>query len=186
MLDLPALGGYLSERHSRDLFRLETLAHYDVASDDEDFDRYLDGEPAPTASAKRPWLDRLRGDTAIGRKWRRVHVLRPPLSDYLRYECEWGYTYNTEAGEDVRILDVSQAPAGAEILLSVGDFFVIDGGEALRVDYDERGRFRGAIPVDQAMFDSYQVLADSSWHLSVPFNRWWQVHPQYHRMNWSS
>jgi len=24
----------------------------------------------------------------------RVHVLRTPLSDYLRFECEWGYAYN--------------------------------------------------------------------------------------------
>ncbi|MGH3929687.1 MAG: DUF6879 family protein [Pseudonocardiaceae bacterium] len=68
-------------------------------------------------------LDQLRAGTAAGRQWRRVHVLRSPLNDYLCYECEWCYTYNVAAGEDVRILDVAETPAG-EALLSVGDFFV--------------------------------------------------------------
>ena len=48
-------------------------------------------------------MDRLRADTAADRRWRRVHVVELPLSDYLRYECEWGYTDNAAHGEDVRI-----------------------------------------------------------------------------------
>ncbi len=45
-------------------------------------------------------------------------MLRTPLSDYLRYECEWGYTYNVTAGEDVRILDLATAPPGTDVLQS--------------------------------------------------------------------
>lgn len=76
-------------------------------------------------------LDQLRADTAAGRRWRRVHVLRFPLNDYLRYECEWCYTHNVAAGEDARILDATETPTGAA-LLSVGDFFVTDGEHAVR------------------------------------------------------
>lgn len=181
MLDLTALGSHLAERHTSDLFRLETLAHYDAASDDDDYDRYLRGDPAPSASAKRPWLERLRTDTASGRRWRRVHVLRPPLSDYLRYECEWGYTYNTRAGEDVRILDLSTAPAGAEILAEVADFFLVDDMHAVRMNYSDSGRFENAEPVDAAILDCYRSLVEVSWRLSISFERWWADHPQFHR-----
>lgn len=181
MLDLSALSAYLGERHIRDLFRLETLAHYDAASDDEDYRRYLRGEPSPNAAGKEAWLGRLRADTAEGRGWRRVHVLQMPLSDYLRYECEWGYTYNVNAGEDVRILDLSSAPAGAEILLGVGDLFLIDGGQAVRMDYDGNGRFRGAVPVDQAMLPSIRSLTEAAWTLAEPFTAWWDRHPEHHR-----
>ncbi|MGH3933171.1 MAG: DUF6879 family protein [Pseudonocardiaceae bacterium] len=181
MLDLPALGAYLTQRHTRDLFRLETLAHYDAASDDEDYHRYLRGESAPTAAGKETWLGRLRTDTAAGRRWRRVHVVTPPLTDYLRYECEWGYTHNVAAGEDVRILDLSASPAGAEVLGVVGDFFVADEEHAVRMDYDEAGRFRGAVPVDPLVLAPYQAVAVTVWTLGVPFTTWWAQHPEYHR-----
>lgn len=181
MLDLPELGSHLAARHTRDLFRLETLPYYHAASDDEDYRRYLDGAREPSAAAKKPWLERLRGDTAAGRRWRRVHVLRQPLSDYLRYECEWGYTFNTEAGEDVRVVDLSLAPPGAEILADIGDFFVIDDQHAVRMQYTDHGRFEGAAPVDESLVAAYRTLAETAWLIGVPFTTWWAEHPQYHR-----
>lgn len=179
-LDIPDLAGYLAERHTADLFRLETLDHYDVSSDDDDYHRYVRGAPAPEALVKGGWLDQVRADTAAGRRWRRVHVLRSPLNDYLRYECEWCYTHNVAAGEDVRILDVTQTPAGAA-LLSVGDFFVIDGEHAVRSNYDAGGGFLGAVAVGAADNGSYVALADLAWQLANPFTAWWATHPQYHR-----
>lgn len=181
MLDLAGLAAYLTERHHRDLFRLETLPHYDAASDDEDYHRYLRGEPAPAAAGKEAWLQRLRTDTTAGRMWRRVHVLAPPLTDYLRYECEWGYTYNVAAGEDVRILDVSTGPAGAEVLGLIGDFFLVDGEQAVRMDYDQAGRFHGAVPVDPAMLATFQAMVVAAWTLAEPFTDWWAEHPEHHR-----
>ncbi len=181
MLDLPALGAYLTKRHTRDLFRLETLAHYDAASDDEDYHRYLRGDHAPAAAGKAAWLERLRTDTAAGRRWRRVHVVTPPLTDYLRYECEWGYTYNVAEGEDVRILDLSTSPAGAELLGAVGDFFLVDDEHPVRMDYDETGRFRGAVPVDPALLATYQAMTAAAWTVAEPFSAWWTEHPEHHR-----
>ncbi len=166
-----------------DTFRLETLPHYDAASDDEDYHRYLRGEPAPTAEVKEAWLERLRTDTAAGRRWRRVHVVQPPLTDYLRYECEWGYTFNVAGGEDVRILDMSTSPAGADVLAAVGDFFLVDHEHAVAMDYGEVGRFRGALPVDPVMLATYQAMADAAWTLAEPFTTWWAEHPEYHRNN---
>jgi len=43
-----------------------------------------------------------------GKVFQRVHVVREPLTDYLRYEFGWSYPPYVEAGEDIRIL-VAQA-----------------------------------------------------------------------------
>lgn len=177
MLNLAQLGEFIAERHTRDLFRLETLPHYDAASDDEDYRRYLRGDSAPSAAAKQPWLDRLRTDVAAGRHWRRVHSVRHPLSDYLRYECEWGYTYNVAGGEDVRILDLDQV--GLDGFAGVGDFFVVDGTHAVRSHYDDHGRFKFAEVLDEP--GPFVALAELIWHASQPFSSWWAAHPEYHR-----
>ncbi|MQA63493.1 MAG: hypothetical protein GEU86_18865 [Actinophytocola sp.] len=112
-------------------------------------------------------------------------MLRPPLTDYLRYECEWGYTYNVRAGEDVRILDLSQAPPGTEVLADVGDFFLVDGEHAIRMNYSASGDFDGAVPVGPEVADCFRVLAHTSWQLATPFETWWGEHPQYQRSNWT-
>jgi hypothetical protein len=178
VLTLAQLGDYIAHRHTRDLFRLETLPHYDVASDDEDYRRYLRGEANPNAAAKQPWLRRLQTDTAAGRRWRRVHSISHPLSDYLRYECEWGYTYNVAAGEDVRILDLGDTDAGA-FAAQVGDFFMIDGRHVVRSYYDDHGRFSFAKVLDEP--GPYLALADLIWNAAQPFSTWWATHPEYHR-----
>jgi hypothetical protein len=180
MLDLPQLGQLITEWHTTDLFRLETLTAYRAASDEEDYQRYLAGEDAPNAAAKQPWLDRLQTDTAAGRRWRRVHALQPPLSDYLRYECEWGYTYNSAHGEDVRILELDDTAMRA--VAAVGDFFVIDGRHVIRSTYDGTGTFTGAEPVAAGTAAApYLALAEVIWATATPFLGWWRTHPEYHR-----
>lgn len=173
--DLHQLGALIKERHTSDLFRLEALAHYDAASDDEDYHRYLHGEQTPNAEAKQPWLDRLRAEAAAGR---RVHAIRHPLSDYLRYECEWGYTYNVAAGEDVRILDLDALNLPG---LAASDYFVIDNEQVVRSNYDDSGRFVSAEVVSGPSRDAYRALANLLWHSAEPFATWWSAHPQYHR-----
>ncbi|WP_369689886.1 DUF6879 family protein, partial [Nocardiopsis alborubida] len=87
-------------------FRLETLPVYGVTSEDEEFKRFLAGEPRPDEElTDSPWLHRVRRFTTSGRRVERVHVVTQPLSDYLRYEMEWGYDFNIVAGEDVRIIE---------------------------------------------------------------------------------
>lgn len=177
LIDIEGLAEYIGQRHTRDLFRLETLSYYDVGSDGEDYHRYLRGEPTPNAQAKQPWLDHLRADIAAGRHWRRVHALTTPLTDYVRYECEWAYTFNVAGGEDVRIIDDAGAP-----LMGVGDFFVIDHEHVVRSHYDGGGRFLGAEVVAEVSAKApYIALADAIWPTAHPFTDWWKRHPEYHR-----
>lgn len=177
LLDIDGLADFIGRRHTRDLFRLETLSYYDVASDGDDYHRYLQGEADPNAEAKQPWLDRLQADIAAGRRWRRVHALTTPLSDYLRYECEWAYTFNVVGGEDVRIIDDA-----SEAFLGVGDFFVIDGEHVIRSHYDQGGRFLGAEVVTEISAKAPCIaFAELIWRTAQPFTDWWKRHPEYHR-----
>lgn len=174
------LRSYLDERHTRDLLRVQTLDHYGVASDGDDFQRYLSGEPAPDAARKQAWLDDLQSVAASGRTWRNVHVVRTPLSDYLRYSFEWGCADNVEAGQDVRVLDLTESPHLAA-LASAKDFYVVDGRHAVRMVYASDGRYEGAVAVGADGVAGYAALAELAYQLATPFAPWWEAHPEYHR-----
>jgi hypothetical protein len=171
--------GDLLDQAQRTLFRLEVLDTYDVASDGGDFARYMAGEPGPDMTRKGPWLERLRQDAARGLCNRRVHVVRSPLSDYLRYEMEWGYAPNAEAGEDIRILDLAEVsePRG----LASHDFWLMDDRVAVVMHYDDGGRFTGASVAADGELGRYQRAASVAWQSGVPFGVYWAAHPQYRR-----
>jgi len=176
VLTLAELGEFVARHHTRDLFRLETLPRYSSDSDGDDFRRYIRGDPAPSAEAKQPWLDRIRADVATGRAWRRIHAVTHPRPDYVRYECEWGYVPNAAAGEQIRIAELTPA------LAQVGDFFVLDGEHVVRSRYDEDFRFVGAeVITDRDTAAPLLALAGSLWNEAADFTTWWAAHPDYHR-----
>lgn len=189
MMDVAQLGDYIREHFTdhpdptgRTAFRLETLDAYEVASDGSDFARWLAGEPAPTPQRKEPWLARLRSERDRGLYRSRVHVVESPLSDYLRYECEWSYLPNGEAGEDIRILDLSEVPLPADehaLFVQTGDFWLING-QTVRMDYDNRGQFVSAQVVRDGQ-NHYHRAAEVAWDRAEPFRQWWDRHPTYHR-----
>ncbi len=178
MLDERELGTYLRQA-TRSLFRLETLPAYDVPTDRGDFPRYLAGEPGPDMERKGRWLEFLREQHAQGIDRHRVRVLRTPLSDYDRYACEWGYAYNVPAGDDTRVLNLTERPLPPAVVDH--DFWLVDHEHPVRMHYDDAGRFLGATVVDSAKLDRYQAARDAAWHAAEPFDAWWGGHPEYHR-----
>src|SRR6266508_4138307 len=95
LLDLAAIDEFIEERLTRTAFRLEVLDRYTVDSDQQNVERYLAGDPAPSWADGDEWMEQLTRERAEGKRRYRVHVLESPLSDYLRYECEWGYAYTS-------------------------------------------------------------------------------------------
>lgn len=98
MLDSEELTKFIAGRFTRLAFRLETLDPCSVGSDGGDVARYLRGESAPDPERKERWLAHLRRERAEGKLTERVHVLRSPLTGYLRYECEWGVPAERRGG----------------------------------------------------------------------------------------
>ncbi len=93
---------FTSFRHTA--YRLETLQQYGVGYEDQSFRTFLAGEPPVTDPARDEWTSMIRAAVTDGKTFQRIHLVTEPLSDYLRYELEWWYRPNTEAGDDVRIL----------------------------------------------------------------------------------
>lgn len=177
MLDEQELGEFIDAHFTSRLFRLETLDHYEETSEAEDFGAYLAGQPGPLG--KQAWMEVIRGEVARGLHTYRVHVVRSPLSDYLRYECEWGYVFNAEAGEHIRILDTAEQVKPAEV--PDEDFWLIGDEHLLLMRYQPDGTFAGASIGAPELLPRYIEARDAAWSSGVDFDVYWREHPQYHR-----
>jgi hypothetical protein len=163
-----------------DLMRVQTLSRYDVSSDQGNYQRFLNGETKPLTPFLQDWYRELREGAAVGQIWRNVHVVDLPLTDYLRYQFEWGYVANSEAGQLIRILDTEAHPE-AELFFGPGDFYVFEGAEILHMRYDEEARFVGGAGSGASSTKGYVALAELAWRLATPFDDWWATHPEFHR-----
>ncbi|MGH3650244.1 MAG: DUF6879 family protein [Acidimicrobiia bacterium] len=178
-MDLDAVIAYFDAHFTRTAFRLEVMDYYDVESDGDEYRRYLAGEE-PDHDFKEPWLRVLRTEHAAGKLRHRVRVLTRPLNDYLRYECEWGYAPNSEAGEDIRVLDLSEQPRPAELIDE--EFWLLDDNQVLQMRYDDTGKFVGAELADDPA--RYRAARDAAIRAAEPFGAWWARHPEEHRRSW--
>jgi hypothetical protein len=170
----PAALGRFCDQAQRSLFRLETLDHYDVGSDGGDFRRYLDGEDGPDPERKAAWHKVLQADLDRGVATRRVHVVRSPLSDYLRYEFEWGYAHNLDY-EDILILDVAERATPAE-LDGIGDFWMADGRHVAIMRYDPDGRYLGFDAASEDEVRRYRRAADAAMRAGTSFESYMASH----------
>jgi hypothetical protein len=179
MLSENELGQYIDQRLTRSAFRLELLDLYDSVGERDYFTRYLKGEPVATLAQGRGWLKQLRAEADAGIHNQRVHVLRTPLTDYLRFECAWGYAYNSQAGEDILILDLAERtlPAG----LTDHDFWLIDNQHAIVMHYSDDGQFVGAEPASSEQVCIYQKAREAAVAAAQPFASWWHAHAEEHR-----
>jgi hypothetical protein len=144
---------------TRSAFRLETLPVYKVGPEEEEFQQFLAGEPPPPDSDDTDWIRRVRAYVADGKHVGRVHLVTPPLTDYLRYQFEWGYEFQVAAGEDVRILDLTRTenPGVPE-----QDFWLFDDETVVLMHYDVDGTQLGRerlVDVDVSPYRRYMELA---------------------------
>jgi uncharacterized protein DUF6879 len=160
--------GRLFETFKRTAFRLETLSVYDVEEEREEFERFLAGGDMGPDWDDNPWV---RSMTDKGKEVSRVHVLRSPPTDYLRYELA-AYPGNITAGESIGIIDLAeQAVTG----LPDHDFWLFDDRDVYRMHYTPKGAFIGELlPADRlAEYQDYQERALTE---AVPFADYWERH----------
>lgn len=179
-LEVPNLGRWIAEHHRTDLLRIQTLDSYGSGSDGDDVRRYLSGAPAPSSPARDEWFKKLRDQADAGQSRRNLHIIREPLTPYLRYAFEWGYVYNQAAGMQIRILSAGGTTAAAH-LAKIGDFYVAEGLHVARLRYDQAGSLLGTVKVSADAAEAYAALAELAWEHAVDFTSWWAEHPQYHR-----
>lgn len=146
------------EGFQREAWRLETLPQYLVPQEAEELAAFRSGARIDPVTVSNEYTDRLRRQVAQGRAQSRVHVLTRPLSDYLRFEFHQYYRAHSLAGEQIRILDVTDR---ANPLEEAQDFWMFDRSEVVLMNYHSDGRqiSREVFDGDIAPFLEYQRIA---------------------------
>jgi hypothetical protein len=151
--------------HKREAFRLETRQSYGVESERAEYEHFLTTGQLDIPDTDQ-WLTRVRHFRQTGRWVGRVHVLRRPLTDYLRYEFAV-YGFTVAAGEDVRILDVTDM---SDPRLPKQDFWLFDERDVVVMEYDDDGNQQGRELLENADPASYIAWKHHALDLAVPFD----------------
>jgi hypothetical protein len=157
----------LFERFTHSAFRLETHQTYTMPAESENLARFLRGEPKPEGHNKR-WQDSLRAYRAAGKALTRVKVVQRPLSDYTRFLLAWAIPGNVEAGEDYRILDITDR----ELHLPDQDFWLFDNQTVALLNFSPDGTVHDRELVDDLEVPQYRRWRDLALAESVPFSEY--------------
>jgi len=120
------------DAYERDAWRFEAQPVYSMPREAENVARFLRGDSKPADHNSR-WHERVREYVATGRTIGRVRVVRQPLTDYQRYQFAWGIPGNIAAGEDIRVLDVSEDDYG--LPLSGTDWWMFDESRIVHLNF---------------------------------------------------
>ncbi|MGW9070249.1 DUF6879 family protein [Streptomyces yangpuensis] len=152
----------------QEAWRLETLPQYLMPQEAEEFAAFTAGARIAPESVSNEYTDRLARHVDEGRTQGRVHIVTRPLSDYLRFEFSQYYAPHALAGEDIRILDVTNRE---NPLRGIQDFWLFDRAEVVLMNYYADGRqiSREVFEGDVSPFVEYQRIAVSE---SVPFEEY--------------
>jgi hypothetical protein len=89
-------------------------------------------EAVPDHGYSPTWLSHLRELQATGRTMSRVRVVRRPLTKYQRQQFTDIYPAHQEAGEDIRVLDITDHP---DLDLPLRDFWLFDDNHVVLTQY---------------------------------------------------
>jgi hypothetical protein len=154
----------------RSAFRLELHPVYTMRGEVDELRRFLAGEKPPDGYHY-GWLDTMAAAVRAGKTFRRVRVVTQPLPDYIRYEFEWGFVYNVAAGEDIRILDLTNTPMPD---LPDHDFWLFDEATVVKLLYRPDGTQIKRELVDDPDIPAYIRYRDAAWRQAIPFSEYWK------------
>ncbi|MBC9718988.1 hypothetical protein H9Y04_41325 [Streptomyces sp. TRM66268-LWL] len=153
----------------REAWRLETLPEYRVPQEADEIAAFLAGERIDLHAYMETdeYVADLRRVRTEGKSKGRVHIVTRPLSDYLAYEFMY-YLPHSRAGEDIRILDVTDRENPLD---GVEDFWLFDTSEVVLMNYAPDGTqiSRELFEGDVSPYLEYQRIALAE---SVPFEEY--------------
>lgn len=166
LLDGEAWQAKFRDFHS-EAWRLETLPVYNVPQEAEEIQRFRAGERIDPRTHSNDYTEDLKRVRREGKNKGRVHIVTRPLSEYLRYEFMY-YLPHAWAGEDIRIMDVTDRP---NPLSEVQDFWMFDRAQVVLMHYEADGTqiSREIYEGDVEPYVEYQRIALAE---SVPFEEY--------------
>ena len=153
----------------RSAFRLELHPVYTMPGEADELRRFRAGEKPPPGYHY-GWLDTMAAARAAGKTVRRVRIVRQPLTDYIRYEFAWGFTYNVGAGEDIRVLDLTGQPDPG---LPDHDFWLFDEQTLVKMLYRPDGSHLARELIPSPDLEAYLGYQDLAWRDAIPFRDYW-------------
>ncbi|MEU4236812.1 DUF6879 family protein [Actinoplanes sp. NPDC026619] len=144
-------------------YRFEVQPFYTVDGEQESFQRFLEGRPVSPLDVEedRAWLERVRRQTAEGRRMARVRVHKDPPTDYQRW-MRWRGDFNTAAGEAIHYLTVERATeAGLLSAVAIRDWWFFDDSRLMVLTHDPGGRrIHTELITDETELDRARALWD--------------------------
>nr|BFF02696.1 hypothetical protein GCM10020241_43710 [Streptoalloteichus tenebrarius] len=131
------------------------------------FERFLAGEPKPE-DHNSDWHEIVRSYVAAGKSIGRVRVVRRPLTDYQRYQLAWGIPGNIAAGEDIRVVDITDDDWG----LPDQDFWLFDQSTVVHLNFAPDGALRDIELVDNPDLDRYLNWRDTALKNAVSYEKY--------------
>jgi hypothetical protein len=161
--------GVFAERFAgmftRSAFRLETLDFYVSEQETEPFRCFMAGE-TQDVTWLHGWWDLIQEKAAAGATMSRVHVIREPLSDYLRFELGVLNAASARNGEDVRVL------LGASPRSFGPDFWLLDDLLVTMI-YDPAGNWLAVeVDDDPATVQAHRARRDLLLQQATPLQQY--------------
>jgi len=159
----------LFTRFEREAIHLEMRDSYGTKVELPHMAKWAAGEP-DDLEWLRPWCDQVRQQVAEGKRYRRVHVVSEPLSDYQR----WSYSImqpHVDAGTEMRWMPRRQV---SEIGFPGNDFWLFDRRLVVFHHYSGNGaNIDFTISTSPAAIELCYGAFEVVWPLAVP-------HADYH------
>ena len=167
------------ERAEVNIFRLETLQCYGNAGEDPARAAFETGKPHLITPAKREWITLVRDRIAAGCTMQRVHVVKEPITEYLRFELTWSYQPNVAAGEDIQIVSVTPGCPWPGGLLERTDFWMFDYSVLYALRYDRDGSWIATEQVtEESAIQRARRWRETALQLAMPWQRYIALCPE--------
>ena len=156
--------GALFRDFERSAFRMETHPVYTMPNEQENLRRFRAGEPKPEGH-NAGWKATIRQNVAAGKTMQRLKIVRLPFTEYTRFLFAWAIPGNVGAGEDYRILDLTEKSPD----LPEQDFWIFDESTVALLNFNEDGSLKDRELADPSELDKYVHWRDVALSEAVPF-----------------
>ncbi|TDD83276.1 hypothetical protein E1202_25800 [Saccharopolyspora karakumensis] len=146
-------------------WRFEAQPTYTMPGEQDELELWRAGKPMPEGFNS-AWHERVSGYVERGVSMGRVRVVRRPLTEYLRHQFEWAIPGNIKAGEDIRVLDLTEL----DLDLPSQDFWLFDDEIVVDLNFNPDGTMINREQLENPDLSKYRKWRDTALAHAVPFH----------------